>query len=169
MATLNHPLVLRTITLLTAVCFGGLNAQAQYGGGTGTADDPYQIWTAEQMNTIGLHEGDWDKHFKLMADLDLAGVTLNPIGYWTQLDDEDDIPFAGVFDGNGKSIANFSCTDPGADDGNSVSTSLFMYVSGTTAEIRELTMIDPNIDNRRWGIGSLVSLLEGVLSGTALL
>ena len=47
-------------------------AQAKYGGGEGTAQEPYLIYTAEQMNTIGLHREDWDKHFKLMADIDLS-------------------------------------------------------------------------------------------------
>ena len=35
-------------------------AQAQYGGGSGTQDDPYLIRTAEQMNAIDLSEEDWD-------------------------------------------------------------------------------------------------------------
>lgn len=50
---------------LVMLYFSGLPAQAQYGGGTGTAEDPYLIYTAEQMNEIGLHKEDWDKHFKL--------------------------------------------------------------------------------------------------------
>jgi len=35
-------------------------------GATGTAEDPYQIWTPEQMNTVGLHPEDWEygKHFE---------------------------------------------------------------------------------------------------------
>ena len=46
---------------------------AQYGGGSGEPNDPYLIYTAEQMNEIGLHEYDWDKHFKLMAYFYLGG------------------------------------------------------------------------------------------------
>jgi len=33
-------------------CYGELT-QAQYGGGTGEPNDPYLIYTAEQMNEIG--------------------------------------------------------------------------------------------------------------------
>ena len=39
--------------LLVMLCFSGLTAQAQYGGGSGEPNDPYLIYTAEQMNTIG--------------------------------------------------------------------------------------------------------------------
>ena len=44
-----------------------------YGGGAGTADDPFLIGTAEHMQEIGANEEDWDKCFKLMADIDLGG------------------------------------------------------------------------------------------------
>ena len=47
-------------------------AQARYGGGSGTIEDPYQIWTAEQLNTIGIDPNDLFMNFKLMADIDLA-------------------------------------------------------------------------------------------------
>ena len=39
--------------LLAMLYFSGLTAQAQYGGGTGEPNDPYLIYTAEQMNAIG--------------------------------------------------------------------------------------------------------------------
>ena len=58
--------------LLVMLYFSGLTAQAQYGGGSGEPNDPSLIYTAEQMNEIGLHEEDWDKHFRLMADIDLS-------------------------------------------------------------------------------------------------
>ncbi|UCF17746.1 MAG: hypothetical protein JSW59_09835, partial [Phycisphaerales bacterium] len=58
------------LKLLLCVLFLALPARAKYGGGTGEPDDPYLIYTAEQMNTIGAEPNDWDKHFKLMADID---------------------------------------------------------------------------------------------------
>ena len=39
---------------LMMLYFSGLTAQAQYGGGSGEPNDPYMIYTAEQMNEIGL-------------------------------------------------------------------------------------------------------------------
>jgi len=35
---------------LVMLYFSGLTAEAQYGGGSGAAHDPYLIYTAEQMN-----------------------------------------------------------------------------------------------------------------------
>ncbi len=80
--------ILRTIPLLIAVCFLSFPAQAQYGGGNGEPNDPYLIYTAEQMNAIGADANDWDKHFRLMADIDLAaytGTDFNIIGYYVRL------------------------------------------------------------------------------------
>lgn len=47
----------------------------KYGGGTGDSNDPYLIYTPEQMNAIGAEQDDWDKHFKLIEDIDLSGFT----------------------------------------------------------------------------------------------
>lgn len=63
------------IRWLMCVLFLSWPAHAKYGGGTGEPNDPYLIYTAEQMNTIGADLDDWDKHFKLMADIDLSGYT----------------------------------------------------------------------------------------------
>ena len=55
------------LAILATLASGLWAAQAwgQYGGGSGTEEDPYQIWTAEQMNAIGANEGDWDRHLNL--------------------------------------------------------------------------------------------------------
>jgi len=83
-------------------------AQAKYGGGTGGPNDPYLIFDANQMNAIGADSSDWDKHFKLMADIDLSaftGTSFNIIGtgFW-EYHPFDPVfvttPFTGVFDGN---------------------------------------------------------------------
>ena len=55
--------------------------------------------------------GDLDKHFRLMADIDLSGITVtsfNIIGYYVRENSPDNKPFTGVFDGNGHTISNFS-------------------------------------------------------------
>ena len=134
--------VLRTIPLLIAFCLVSIPAQAQYGGGTGEPNDPYLIYTAEQMNEIGLHEEDWNNHFKLMADIDLeayTGTDFNIIGYY--VDYSDNKPFTGVFDGNGHTISNFSYTSTDVD-----SIALFGYILGKNAVIKDLGLINPNVD-----------------------
>ena len=124
-----------------------------YGGGSGTESDPYLIYTPEQLNTIGLVPCDLDKHFKLMADFDLApytGTDFNIIG--TIYDN----PFTGVFDGNGHTISNFNFSSISKDG-----IGLFGYVSGENAEIKDLGLIDPNIDA---GTGRYVGSLVGYQS-----
>jgi hypothetical protein len=64
-----------SLFLLVILYFSVLPAQAQYGGGGGTAENPFLIYTAEQMNAIGVNPDDFDKHFKLMADIDLSSYT----------------------------------------------------------------------------------------------
>ncbi|MCK5000626.1 MAG: PASTA domain-containing protein [Anaerohalosphaera sp.] len=75
-----------------------------YEAGNGTEAEPYQIWTAEQLNVIGTYPGDFDKHFVLMKDIDLSGYTgtsFNIIG-------PNPNGFTGVFDGRGHTVSNFS-------------------------------------------------------------
>ena len=149
------------LLVLLAICFFALPAQAQYGGGTGGPSDPYLIDTAEQMNAIGANANDWDKHFKLMADIDLSsftGADFNIIGSYVSWDSPDNKPFSGVFDGSGHTISNFSYTS--AVDVNDVG--LFAYVSGENARIKDLGLIDPNVDA---GAGDYVAALVGSLSG----
>ena len=57
------------------LCLLSQSLWAQYAGGTGTADDPFLIATAEQINTIGLYQEHWNKHFKQIADIDLGAYT----------------------------------------------------------------------------------------------
>jgi hypothetical protein len=129
-----------------------------FSGGSGTEADPYLIDTAEQLNTVGLMLCLWDRHFKLMANIDLStftGTSFNIIG--TNLDN----PFTGVFDGNDHAIFNFTYD---SNDRNYIG--LFGYVNDPNAEIKNLGLIDPNV-NAGTGddVGSLVGYLrEGTIS-----
>ena len=93
-------------------------AWQKYGGGAGTGANPYQIWTAEHMNTIGLNEEDWDKHFVLTADIDLGGYTGTEYNIIAPDTDSEEAgfqgtAFTGVFDGKGHSIEDFTYTGAG--------------------------------------------------------
>ena len=69
------------------VCLFGLPAYGQPWLGSGTEGDPYQIWDACDMQAIGADANFWDAHFRLMADIDLAGYTgtsFNIIGTWDE-------------------------------------------------------------------------------------
>ncbi|MHC4086990.1 MAG: GLUG motif-containing protein [Planctomycetota bacterium] len=137
-----------------------------YGGGSGEPNDPYLIYTAQQLNTIGLIKCDWDKHFRLMSDIDLGGymgTSFNIIGQYIGWEDRDNEPFSGVFNGNGHTISNFTYDSNGVD-----CIGLFVYCSG---EVRDLVLIDPNVDavTGRF-VGSLVGILgQGSVTGCGVL
>jgi hypothetical protein len=147
---------------LMILYFYGLPAEAKYGGGTGEPNDPYLIYTAEQMNEIGLHENDWDKHFKLMADIDLSAYSYDKALIAPDTNDAtwefDGTRFSGVFDGNSHKISNFNYTST-----NGYFIGLFGYVYSLgqkQAVIKDLGLIDPNIDA---GAGDRVGSLVGWL------
>ncbi|MFH1717316.1 MAG: GLUG motif-containing protein [Planctomycetota bacterium] len=135
---------------LFIICLLSLPAGAKYGGGTGEPNNPYLIYTAEQMNAIGADRKDWDKHFKLMADIDL-GVYSG--GDFKIIGTAKTNPFRGVFDGNRKRISRFTTTKRDY-------TGLFGYVMDSSAEIKNLGLINPNIQA---GEGSYVASLVGYL------
>ncbi|MFC1738235.1 LamG-like jellyroll fold domain-containing protein [Planctomycetota bacterium] len=120
-----------------------------YGGGSGTAEDPYLIYTAAQMSAIGATPSDQEKHFKLMADIDLSyytGTQFNIIG-------SEGNPFMGVFDGKGHTISNFTYLSEGTDY-----IGVFGVVNGHNAEIKDLGLLEPNLS------GGDVYLLDGLVS-----
>ena len=123
-----------------------------YESGSGTATNPFQIWTAEQMNAIGAHPEDWDKHFILMNDIDLSaytGTSYNIIG-------NTDIRFTGLFDGNGHVISNFTYVSS-----RKYNASLFGRVD-SGGQIRNLGVAEVNVDA---GSGNYVGGLAGNNNG----
>jgi len=73
-----------------------------FSGGTGEPNDPYLISTADELNSIGNNPRLMKCHFRLVADLDLAGLAFHPIGT------EYAIAYEGVFDGNEHTISHMS-------------------------------------------------------------
>ncbi len=141
--------------------------EVKYGGGSGEPNDPYLICEPNHMQAIGADSNDWDKHFLLMADIDLSsytGTQFNIIGTF--------IPpalFTGTFDGNGHKISNFTYKSPDAGY-----VGIFGAVGGpdTEAEIKNLTLVDPNVDVGSGGdAGSLVGFWfrVGTLSDCAVI
>jgi hypothetical protein len=148
--------------LAIIICLCSFPAQAKYGGGTGEPNDPYLIYTAEQLNTIGTEPNDFDKHFKLMADIDLSIYTaseFNIIGKnWQK-------PFIGFFDGNNHTISNFTYSST-----EERCIGLFSYVSDfghDDVTIKDLGLIEPDIDaGTGIFVGALVgSFYRGTISG----
>ncbi len=145
------------VTLMSILNFSAPLLPGQYAGGTGTAEDPFLIETAEQMNTIGLYREHWDKNFILIADIDMStytGEQYNIIGFLTK-DNTTYFPFTGVFNGNGHTISNFTYS---SNQINVNDVGIFGQ-AGAGSLICDLILVYPNID-----VHSPAGALVGVLA-----
>ena len=130
---------------------GVLTVTESFYPGSGTAEDPYQIWTPEQMNGVGMHVGMWS-HIKLMADLDMSAYnsSYNIIG-------NDVIPFSGTFDGNGHVIRNLTMVTY-----SGIPVGLFGDVD-SAGHIRNLGLINVHIGGDQ-NVGGLVDYNQGTIT-----
>ncbi len=160
----------RTIHVLLAVCLLAVPGQAEYSGGTGEPNDPYQIAAAEDLIALGETPEDYDKHFILTTDIDLDpnlpgrkvfdrtvvapgsyGCTARTgCHFWG-------VPFAGVFDGNGHTISHLTIT------GNLVCGGLIGGLA-TLGQVRNLAVVDVNITGTGGPVGSIVGCSEGAMT-----
>jgi len=89
-----------------ASCGGG-----GYSGGDGTAGDPYQIATKDDLDDLQSTDGDWDCDFVLTSDIDMGGDTWNSgIGTDSGID-----AYRGTFDGRGFAVRNLTISGGGSD------------------------------------------------------
>ncbi|MCK4752069.1 MAG: hypothetical protein KAS75_01390, partial [Planctomycetes bacterium] len=147
-----------SLILVVALLVSNISA-VTYSGGDGSAESPYRISDANNMNEIGLSPGDWDKNFVMINDINLAqftGTQFNIIG--TDWGGE----FTGVFDGNDFTISNFTY-----ESNNINYIGLFGLVDDVNAQLKDLRLLDPNIDGGTgYSVGALVGeLVSGTISG----
>lgn len=83
-------------------------AATSFSGGSGTAADPYQINSAEDLAYLAKKILDFSngKYFKLTKNLDLSGKLWTPISYWKA--GEASSSFRSNFDGNGHTITGLT-------------------------------------------------------------
>ena len=108
-------------------------AAADFAGGSGTREEPYQIATAEQLAKLAadvnsgvpgqIHSGEY---FKLTAPIDLSGKRWIPIGYGNASSKS----FSGYFDGNNQVITGLYVDERG----NNVCAGLFGVVVAISDE-----------------------------------
>jgi hypothetical protein len=166
-AEITNRFVTAVIVFLTIVSV----AQAKYGGGSGTADDPYQIATAADLLLLGDSPEDYDKHFILTADIDLdpnlpgqkvfdKAVIAPDTNDTTSL--FDGTLFTGVFNGNGQTISHLTI------NGES-NLGLFGRL-GSGAEVKSLGVADVNVTGSGEYIAGLAGMngdpLRGLSAGT---
>jgi hypothetical protein len=91
-----------------------------YSGGSGLESDPCQIATKADLLNLAFTIADYDKHFILTADIDLAGETFATAVIAPDTDNASDgfqgANFTGSFDGNGHVIRNLTIN--GGESGN---------------------------------------------------
>lgn len=115
-----------------------------YSGGNGTSADPYRISCVYDLETLDRNPENWDKHFLLTCDLDLACASPAPqIGTYLANGDAGNVPFTGTFDGGGHTISNFFANNPDNETMNGVG--LFEYIAAG-AVVRDLHLDSVIID-----------------------
>ena len=92
------------------------NGVSLYSGGSGTKEDPWVISTVDDLQKLAKTVNDGEdyngKYFIQDTDLDLMGITWEPIGYT-----DGDYYFSGHYDGKNHSISNATSTGKVDEDG----------------------------------------------------
>lgn len=163
---------LLVVVLLTCLCSG-----AEFAGGAGAPDDPYQIATAAQLVSIGSDPNLLDQHFILVADIDLdpnlpGGRTFEQaviapnsgMGFESPFDYQRATPFTGAFDGNNRTIDHLTIRSGHFPESRHVG--LFGRI-GVHGVVRRLALANVSIRGATSGPGSeRVGALAGHNIGT---
>lgn len=124
--------------------------QLKFYDGNGTAESPYLITTAEELQNISQAT---DANFRLEIDIDMKGVEWTPVG--NNIDEES--IFSGNFNGNGRTISNLSVTNINSANWNEYKNTynyagMFGASSGTisnlTLENCSVEVSDSSLDQR---------------------
>jgi len=127
-----------TTTILLAAVAITINSNAgDFAKGNGSAQNPYQIYTASQLDKVRNYSG---KTFSLKADINLSGTSFQPIENFT-----------GTFLGNSHAIYNFSVN----------SSSLYTaFIRNLTGTIINLHLRDVNVVGGDF-VGGMVGWAHG--------
>ena len=109
---------------------------AQFSGGDGTPEEPYQITTAAQLNSVRNYNADAysETYFLMMNDIDLSGYSpWSPMCSW----------FRGHFDGGEHTITGLN-----TDLSNTDRVGLFEYMDN--GEIKNLTIESATVTGREY-------------------
>ncbi len=135
------------ILILSLILINYTSGIAQFAGGSGTEEDPYQVETVEQLQEIRNHT---DKHFIQIADIDASdteswndGKGFNPIG-------DDVIPFTGSYNG-----ADYVIDKLYINRQSEYYVGLFGYVVGV--EISNVNIFDIQIANGNSYVGGIIA------------
>ncbi|NQV34861.1 MAG: hypothetical protein HQ515_19360, partial [Phycisphaeraceae bacterium] len=135
---------------------------AEFAGGTGEPESPYEIATAEQLISLGQDPNLYHRHFRLVADIDLddysftQAVIAPATGRGGRGGPElQGTAFSGVLEGDGFSIRNLHIQGDGY-------VGLFGWL-GPDASIRGVELLDIEISGQGDWIGGLAGKNEGLI------
>ncbi|MHC4254839.1 MAG: GLUG motif-containing protein [Planctomycetota bacterium] len=144
--------IIISFLLLTSSTF------AKYSGGTGEPNNPFQIATPNDLNDIGNHPNDWDKHFILINDINMVEYTYTTAVIAPDINDVSPgfqgTQFTGVFDGNDCNISNLTI-----DTADNDCLGLFGYIGDPNAKVKNLDLENVTIT------GEYSSVIVGGLCG----
>lgn len=141
---------------------------AQYSGGSGEPNDPYQIATAADLIMLGETQDDYDKHFIMTADIDLdpnlpdgqvfaeAIIAPNSVRYGQGGVSLSVHAFRGIFNGNGYVIDHLMI------EGKNPGTGLFGGL-GSNGRISNLRLEQADVSGASY-VGILVGKSYGSVS-----
>jgi hypothetical protein len=119
---------------------------SQYSGGSGTSGNPYLISSTTDLAMLATNVNAGSSYsgvyFQQTANIDFAGASITPIGYFSGRS------FAGTYDGAGYTASNFSISS------STSGTGLFGFLSSGT--IKNLGVRSATITNSANGTGGLV-------------
>lgn len=132
----------------------------QWGGGDGSAANPYLISTAADLQLLTIRVGDAtapyaDKHYRQVANIDVTGVEVGPIGIYMYDEstglNSSSLPFKGVYDGGNYTISGLTNNNTSA-----AAYGLFGYTEGAT--LKNINIKDSNITSSYINVGALVGV-----------
>ena len=135
----NLAVIILFVFMLAGIVFGGV-----YSGGAGEPNDPFIIATANDLQQISYEPNDWDKCFKMVADVNLAELGRNfdiiaGVDRYSY--------FSGVFDGNGHTISNFKCDACDVPETwRRGGVGVFYSIYGEAAEVKDLGIINADVN-----------------------
>lgn len=122
--------------------------------GNGSSGSPFLIYTAEQLVAVAkyVESESASVSYKLMADIDMNGYTMSPIG-------SEKHPYTGVFSGNGYSISNMTITEPVAYGKDGYTIGMFGYI-GKGGVVKDVRLNSATVNFAKSG-----SVSAGIVAG----
>ena len=132
-------------------------ALRNYSGGSGTEEDPYVISTPYDLSSIGKYPDDWNKHFIVINDINMA--TVAPEDFHL-IAPTFGIDFVGTFDGKNHCISNLTLERNLVGQNTSLALFCQIYDQGV---VKNIILKDPDFSNLGPKTGAITGYNKGVI------